>query len=75
MNAGGGRRHGQAPRSRVAVALLTLEPRLAAIRHGGACSGLPDLGPTAALTRQVSPDPQAAPARVCRQCCPSKERS
>ncbi len=75
MNAGGGRRHRQAPQSRVAVALLTLEPRPTTMRHGDACSGLPDLGPTASLTRRVSPDLHAAPSRVHRECCLSMERS
>jgi hypothetical protein len=75
MNAGGGRGQRQAPRSRVAAALLILEPRLAASGHDDAFTGVTDLGPTAALAREVSPDRHAAPAHVHRQCCPLRQRS
>lgn len=74
MNSGGGRRQRQAPQTRVATAPLNLEPR-PTMRHDDACSGLPDLGPTAALARRVSPDRHAAPSRVHRECCLSKARS
>jgi len=75
MNAGGARRQQPAPQSRVAAAPLTLEPRPAAVGHDDALTGLPGLGPTAALARQVSPDRHAATAGVHRQRCPSKARS
>jgi hypothetical protein len=52
MNTGGGRRQQQAPQSRVAAAPLNLEPRPAAVGHDDDLTGLPDLGPTAALARR-----------------------
>ena len=75
MNAGGSRRQQQAPQSRLAAAPLNLERRLATMRHDDALTGLPGLGPTAALARQISPGRHAAPAQVQRQCCRSRERS
>lgn len=75
MNTGRARRQQPAPRSRVAAALLSLEPMPAATGHDDDLTGLPDLGPTAALTRQVSPDRRAALAGLHRQCRPSKARS
>ena len=75
MNTGKPRRQQQAPHSRVAAAPPLLEPRPAATGHDDDLTGLPDLGPTAALTRQVSPDRRAALAGLHRQCRPSKARS
>ena len=75
MNAGVGRRQQQAPRSQVTAALLNLEPRPAATGHDDALTGLPDLGPTAARGRCVSPNRHAAPSCVHRECCLSKAQS
>jgi hypothetical protein len=75
MNTGGLRHQRQAQQSRVATAPLILEQWPADMGHDIALTGLPDLGPTAALARQVSPGRHAAPAYVHRQCCPSKARS
>lgn len=75
MNTGGGRRQQRAPQSRMATAPLNFEPRTATMRPDDACSGLPNLGPTAALARPFSPDGHAAPSRVHRECCLSKAQS
>lgn len=75
MNTGGGRRQEGAPQSLVAAAPPNLEPRPAAVGHDDALTGLPDLGPTAALARGITPDLHSPPACVHRECCPSKARS
>ena len=75
MNTGRARRQQPAPQSRVAAALLSLEPLPAATGHDDDLAGLPDLRLTATLAHQASPDRRAAPAGLHRQCCPSKARS
>lgn len=75
MNTGQARRQQPAPRSRVAAALLSLEPMPAATGHDDDLTGLPDLGPTAALARGITPDLHSPPACVHRECRPSKDRS
>ena len=75
MNTGPAGRQQPAQQSRVAAALLILEPLPAATGHDDDLTSLPDLRPTPTLARQASPDRHAAPAHVQRQCCPSRERS
>ena len=75
MNTGWARRQQPAPQSLVATAPLTLEQWPAAMGDDYDLTGLLDLGSTAALARQVSPDRHAATCRVHRECCLSKARS